>query len=234
MLEKGYGPIVLLADSQLLLSQLKGQKLIHWVAEKARAKAAARDTPTRPLQALYIGASNGNIPEFYEMAVEICKVWGIEKVINGTTEQQFHRVRPEDVDVVILAGGDVELGWSFISHKTIQAWLRDFSASNGVLIGISAGAIHLTSTFSITRQSSVEFLGFYSGGLVVHEEADNWPTALGWHQYLLSDKEGAFTGFSPIYCIPFGGGMVIEPRELEEPESGTPRPVGVGFFLSES
>lgn len=226
MLDKGYGPIVLLADSQLLFSQSKGQPLRQWISEKmvVRSETSAFNASRMTRQALYIGASNDNAPEFYDMAVEICKSWGIETVVNGTSVHQFTEILPEDVDLVLLAGGDIERGWAFISQDSVKTWLHDFSALRGVLIGISAGAIHLTSTFSIEHSARVGFLRFRPFGVVVHEEAQHWPTAVAWHQHQLSGDEYGL--FGEIYCIPFGGGMVVEDEK--------PEPVGKGFFLSES
>ena len=206
MVEQAYGPMALLADSQLLFSPIKGQILMQWVEKQLIDRQCSALNNAR--RALYLGASNGNESAYYQMAVEICRAWGIENVVNGVDESQFVGFPPESFDVVLLAGGDVALGWAFLSSSSVTQWLRAFSFAQGVLIGISAGAIHLSSAYCVENSQHRQFLGFYPASLVMHEEGDDWPTVKAWKH---SKKVGADEkGLDVLCCIPFGGGLLIE------------------------
>src|SRR5690349_4947937 len=101
-------PILLLADSQLLFwREESGEPFL------ARARALLEaDGPVRPYKAAYLGASNGDAPEFYQLFVAAMEEIGIRdcRLIpsNPTPEDRSFL---HQADLVLLAGGDVERGW---------------------------------------------------------------------------------------------------------------------------
>lgn len=204
------GPVVLLADSQLLLNTSKGKLLSQWVKQCLMERVYEE----RERRALYLGAANGNIDDFYQMAVTICTGWNITSVTNGVVPEVFVEQSPDDFDLVILAGGDVGIGWQFLSQHTVRAWLEYFTQGEGLIIGISAGAIHLASTVEVNTITEREFLAFVSAHVAVHEEQLSWPTRQVW--------AGIASGSSraDMYCIPFGGGVAIK--------NGIHQPLGKG------
>src|SRR6185369_13424437 len=122
------GPILLFADSQLLFWR---ELLIERVV-KTRER----------LKAAYIGASNGDDPDFYALFVSAMEAAGIfDCRMILTTEPDLKFLN--DADVILLAGGDVELGWrTFLSNGLDQHIVRRHS-EGASLIGISAGAVQL-------------------------------------------------------------------------------------------
>jgi len=213
------GPMALLADSQLLFGGDKGEQLSQWVG----GQVAARQTANAIKKAVYIGASNGNAIEFYLMATDICRQWGIESVEHVKNINQLTALSVEDIAVVILAGGDVAVGWGFLSLPSVRRWLDNYTQSNGLIIGISAGAIHLASAFSKDYGRSECFLEYCSANIAAHEEQEGWPSVCLWQQ-CADDAQSLYIG------LPFGGGMLVEQNATKLKES---RPIGKGYRVFE-
>src|SRR5690242_5197749 len=125
--------IFLLADSQLLFWREHGQLLLERVV-KSRTR--------RRLRAAYIGASNGDDPDFYTIFVEAMEGVGISDcALISSSEPDLTFLN--DADIILLAGGDVELGWrTFVTNGLNHHLVRRHS-EGATLIGISAGAVQL-------------------------------------------------------------------------------------------
>ena len=214
--------MVLLADSQLLFGGTKGEFLSNWIVDKVAARNCS-EAYSVPGGVVYIGAANGNAPEYYQMAVDICQPWGVGRVVHVETAMQLNTLQAEDIAVVILAGGDVALGWDLLSQSTVREWLDYYTRTNGLIIGISAGAIHLASTFSKAHNSSVHFLAYCSANIAAHEEQEDWPSVRSW-QRCVDDVQSLFIG------IPFGGGVLVEPSATRHKKT---TPIGKGYKVFE-
>jgi len=199
------GPMALLADSQLLFGGEKREQLSQWVVGQMAARFTEQ-LPRRPdvsQNAVYIGAANGNAIEFYHMAEDICRQWGVDNVVHVENVKQLTALDAEDISVVILAGGDVALGWDFLSLHSVRRWLDCYTQIDGLIIGISAGAIHLASTFSKDHNRRACFLEYCSAYIAAHEEHEGWVSVQSWQQ-CSGDAKSLFIG------LPFGGGVLIE------------------------
>lgn len=193
-----YGPIVLLADSQLLFSAENNR----WFFETIKSKLVGEDS-----FAVYVGASNGNEPVFFQMAQDALEGFGISSTL-------FLKQGLEDLgeysdkvpSVILLAGGDVALGWQLLRQPSISAWIDRCYRAGTLLMGISAGAIHLTHGVFAEQGKATLFSGYGYLPLVtmVHEEADHWPS-----EKLLRDvpKVKAPGTLWMGVKIPFGGGI---------------------------
>src|SRR6185369_4399235 len=124
-------PIVLLADSQFLFWR-KNDRLVLERVLKERPKAA------------YIGASNGDNPDFYAIFVAAMEGFGIfdcRMIPSAISEADLSFLN--DADIILLAGGDVALGWrTFVTNGLDNHIVRRYS-ERATLIGISAGAVQL-------------------------------------------------------------------------------------------
>ena len=97
-------PLYLFADSQLLFWKPQGKLLLEGVV------AGHADQPPA---AAYIGASNGDREEFYSIFVAAMDAVGITE--RRMIRASFHsedRAFLERAQLVLLAGGDVQLGWN--------------------------------------------------------------------------------------------------------------------------
>lgn len=200
-------PLYLLADSQLLFWQRRGRLLLE-----AAVDGLARDTP---LSAAYIGASNGDNPEFYgifEAAVDAIGIADRRMIMSsfGPDDRAFlHRA-----ELIVLAGGDVRLGWDTFERTGMKDAILDRYAKGAVLFGVSAGAVQLGryGVVETPESATIELHEFFKlVPLVIdtHDERAEW-ARLSRTIHLL---EGAVTGLG----IPSGGGVIVHPDATIEP-----------------
>jgi len=96
-------PLYMLADSQLLFVKSGGDSL----AERLRA-----DLDSSKPSAAYIGASNGDQPEFYNLFVAAMESMEISKCrLVPSQPSREDTAFLEAADLIVLSGGDVERGW---------------------------------------------------------------------------------------------------------------------------
>ena len=197
------GPLVLLADSQLLFTPEQGRRLLQRLREQISNSANNGF-------AVYIGASNNNEPAFYEMACQALAPLGVTRTL-------FLRESVADLGeraalvpaVILLAGGDPAAGWQLIGREPVRNWLLGCRQQGSLLLGISAGAIHLTSGITGVGEKAapVPFLDLYPVVTLVHEEQDNWPGYICYQEYCRAAAPGKQRG---CLKIPFGAGVWIE------------------------
>lgn len=157
-------PIYLLADSQLLFWRENGQLWLQSLRE--------RITSPSP-KAAYLGASNGDEPQFYAIfegamngvGISDCRQIGVQAHLaqgylvlanDGQKRHTYIHASPQDfflskadqvfiqeADLILLAGGDVEKGWNVFTAVGLDALIRKRYHEGVILMGISAGAIQL-------------------------------------------------------------------------------------------
>ncbi|HKG61438.1 MAG TPA: Type 1 glutamine amidotransferase-like domain-containing protein [Pyrinomonadaceae bacterium] len=190
-------PIVLLADSQLLFWRENGQLLLEKVL-KEKPKAA------------YIGASNGDNPDFYAIFVAAMNGVGVfdcRMIPAAVFEADLAFLN--DADIILLAGGDVELGWqTFVSNGLSTHIVRRYS-EGATLIGVSAGAVQLGLCGLAADGSVIETLKLVPFVIGAHEESDNWKTTT--ELLRLSGPETRAIG------LPAGGGAIYHEDQTLEP-----------------
>lgn len=190
--------IFLLADSQLLFRQ-DGQLLLERVVRRQdRMKAA------------YIGASNGDNPDFYAIFVAAMEGVGVFdcRMIPAVVSEADRKFL-NDADIILLAGGDVELGWrTFLNNGLSHQIVRRYS-EGATLIGVSAGAVQLGLGGLAGNGSLIETFKLVPFIIGAHEESDNWKTVT--ELLRLSEPETRAIG------LPTGGGAIYHPDQTVEP-----------------
>lgn len=196
--------LLLLADSQLLFRPDQLPQLVQ--------RFAGRNSGNE-ITTAYIGAANGNQPEFFELACS-----ALETLFGKTLPCHFIRTAqdllPQPVDVLILAGGSVRAGWEFLQQPRIKHWLEAcYRQADAVIIGVSAGAIHLGGGCDpeMPLPQAQTCLGWAPVFVAAHEEKAGWPSQAIWQA---GDVAVDFCG------LPLGGGCWIE--------RGRTMPVGKG------
>jgi hypothetical protein len=183
--------IFLFGDSQLLFWRENGQLLLERVVE-----ARTRDR----LKAAYVGASNGDDPDFYAIFVAAMEGVGVSDcrmIPSAVSEADLAFLN--DADIILLAGGDVEVGWqTFLTNGLDRHIVRRYF-EGATLIGISAGAVQLGLGY-------LKLVPFIIGA---HEESTNWKTT----KELL--KLAATT--TRAIGLPTGGGAIYHPDRTLEP-----------------
>lgn len=129
-------PLYLLADSQLLFWKRHDRPLVQ-----AALDGLARD---KPLSAAYIGASNGDRPEFYDIFAAAMEAIGVtERRMIASSFGPADRAFLDGAHLIVLAGGDVQRGWNTFERTGMKDAILDRYAKGAVLVGISAGAVQL-------------------------------------------------------------------------------------------
>jgi len=131
-------PIFLLADSQLLFwRDEEGRRFL----DRARELIAESDSPPK---AAYLGASNGDAPEFYDLFVGAMAEIGIRDcrhVPSKPTDEDLAFL--DGADLILLAGGDVRLGWEVFQETGLKDRIVQRYYGGAVLVGVSAGSVQL-------------------------------------------------------------------------------------------
>jgi cyanophycinase len=200
-------PLYLLADSELLF----------WKRDDRLFLDAALDGLARatPLRAAYIGASNGDRPEFYGIFEEAVDAVGIaDRRMIDSSFGLDDRAFLERAQLVVLAGGDVCLGWTTFEKSGMKDVILGRYAQGAVLVGISAGAVQLGryAMVETPETSASELLDVFDLVPVVvdaHDERANWARLSRTIQVL----QGSATGLG----IPAGGGVIVHPDNTIEP-----------------
>jgi peptidase E len=197
-------PIFLFADSSLLFWGEGGNLFLDSVRQ-----LVTRASP----KAAYIGASNGDKPEFYsifEAAMDGIGVHDRRMILRSFSAEE--RSFLNEADIILLAGGDVEAGWNVFVETGMREFITGRYDEGAVLIGISAGAQQLGLFGNMEGASSgAELISTFQ--LVpflidAHDEGQGW----GRLQMAVRLLSGSVRGIG----IPAGGGLVYYPDQQVE------------------
>lgn len=131
-------PIFLFADSQLLFWQDQGELFLN------RVRRVLDEEPEGDHKAAYIGASNGDRPEFYDIflaamqGIHICEC---RMIPSQPAPDDYDYL--DEADLILLAGGDVRQGWDVFRENGLSERIIERYYAGTVLMGVSAGAIQL-------------------------------------------------------------------------------------------
>ena len=194
-------PIFLLADSQLLFWRENGQLFLERVV-----KDCSRDR----LKAAYVGASNGDDPDFYAIFVSGMEGAGVSDcAMISSAFSEADRAFLNDAQIVLLAGGDVEAGWRVFLKNGLREHIVRKHFEGATLIGISAGAVQLGLCCLGANDALIETFKLVPYIIGAHEESNNWKTT--------SELLRLSGSTSTAIGLPAGGGAVYQPDCTIEP-----------------
>jgi len=177
----GFAPLFLLADSQLLFHGAHGPSIL----DRARAHLPS------PARCAYLGAANGEDPAFFDLFRAAVDAAGLgEGRLVGSLYGADDRAWLETAELIVLSGGDVERGWRIFQQSGIAETLTSRYAAGAVLLGVSAGAVHL----------GWGYLNLVPALIGAHEETEDWPDL---RRRLAASRERV-RGLG----IPTGGGFI--------------------------
>lgn len=196
-------PLFLLADSQLLFWKDGDRPFLHRVLAELDAERW-KDGPI----AAYIGASNGDLPEYYELfrgAMELVDVDHCRHVTSSSAPEEL-----DAADLIVLAGGDVHAGYQRMEQSGIAERVQHRYAQGAILLGVSAGAVQLGATAWTQEAGGETFapLRLLPSAIDVHDEPE-------WERLhaLVQDSSSYGRGLG----IPSGGGLICHPDHTVEP-----------------
>jgi len=196
-------PLYLLADSQLLFWKNGRDSL----AERIRA-----DLDSGKPSAAYIGASNGDQPEFYNLFVSAMESMQISDCrLVPSQPSREDTLFLEKASLIVLSGGDVEKGWHVFEQNGLKELLPKKRFDGAVLMGVSAGAVQLglgcLSNEARPKQLDMfRFAPFYVGA---HDEENDWFDLRALVNLAQTDARGI--------GLPAGGGAVYYADGTLEP-----------------
>ena len=161
------------------------------------------------LKAAYIGASNGDDPEFYAIFVSAMEGAGIFEcamIPSALSEADLEFLN--DAQIILLAGGDVEAGWRVFVRNGLSKHIVRRYFEGATLIGVSAGAVQLGSCCLGADGSLLETFKLVPFIIGAHEESTNWRTT---RELLGLSAPGA-----KAIGLPTGGGAAYHPERALE------------------
>ena len=189
-------PIYLFADSQLLFWRNQGVLFLN---------SLRQFLPHDSVKAAYIGASNGDAPEFYHIFEAAMEGIGIHncRMIRSSFPADDEAYLNE-ADIILLAGGDVAAGWKSFGETGIRGLIIRRYYEGAILLGISAGAIQLGLCWLIDEEQPTEELldTFKLIPFVIdaHDEKRKWAK--------LKSTIRRLDGVAKGIGIPAGGGLI--------------------------
>lgn len=202
-------PIFLLADSQLLFWRDEGELFLG----RARALIdadAAEDHAGRSPRAAYLGASNGDATEFYQLFLA-----AMDQIDVHDCRQIPAQPAAEDLDflaaadLILLAGGEVRRGWDAFKAAGLDQKLVERYYSGALLLGVSAGAVQLgLKGWDETGDRTSDMLRIVPFVVDVHDEP-------GWGRLLQAVPRAG--EHARGIGIPSGGGAIYHPDYSVEP-----------------
>ena len=201
-------PIFLFADSQLLFWHTEEGLLLDRVRQTLSVELA-----DGPLKAAYLGASNGDVHEFFELFVAAMEGIGITDCrMIPTMPSPEDEAYLSQANVILLAGGDPWRGWQVFKENGLIERLIERYYAGAVLIGISAGAMQLGlkgwSEHPQLPHKTFDTLKIVPYVIDAHQEP-NW--------YLLRQVVREMGEGVRGLGIPMGGGVIFHPDWSIEP-----------------
>jgi Peptidase family S51 len=202
-------PIFLLADSQLLFWRDEGELFLGRARALIDADADAEHAGRAP-RAAYLGASNGDAPEFYQLFLA-----AMEQIDVRDCRQIPAQPAAEDLDflagadLILLAGGEVRRGWDAFKAAGLDQKLVERYYSGALLLGVSAGAVQLgLRGWDETGERTSDMLRIVPFVVDVHDEP-------GWGRLLQAVPRAG--EHARGIGIPSGGGAIYHPDYSVEP-----------------
>lgn len=202
-MDSPFKPIYLLADSQLFFHQKGG------VFALASVRAVIE---TKNPKAAYIGASNGDDPNYYtvfEAAMENIGIRTHRMILSLPSEEDSAFL--DEADVIVLAGGSVERGWRVFQSSGLGEAIVERYSKGVTLIGVSAGAVQLGMLGCSEEDGSpndyVETFKLVPYIVSAHDEEHDWEPL----------KQAVRTVRIAGLAIPAGCGLIYHPDHTIEP-----------------
>lgn len=197
-------PVYLLADSQLLFAPPGGRPLLA---------AVVGDLGREP-RAAYVGAANGDRPEYYSIFEGAMEMVGVrDRRMIRSDYSAGDRAYLRSADVIVLAGGDVASGLRVLRETGMDDDLDERRREGAVLVGVSAGAVQLGAMCWPGDEPAdgepVGALGIVPFSVDAHDEAGGWRRL----RQLVARSLPGGVGIG----VPFAGGIIHHPDGAVEP-----------------
>lgn len=165
-------------------------------------------------RAVYIGASNDDDPQFYEIFLGAMEIAGIKKcrmIPSTLTEDDKNFLM--SADLILLAGGNAVSGWRKFETSGVRELIVEKYLDGAILMGVSAGAMQLGlyawPDEEPTAESLTSTFGLVPFIISAHDEKQGWEQL---RKVLVLANSNL-----PGIGIPTGGGMIYHTDHAIEP-----------------
>lgn len=203
-IDKRINPIFLLADSQLLFYKSEEGLFLERIKTLLN-----KETNDVEIKAAYIGASNNDDPQFYEIfEIAMHQIDIINCRMIKSLPDKYDNDFLKSADIILLAGGDTDKGWDVIKRNGWDEIITKKYSAGAILIGVSAGAIQLSVKGyrdhfeNVEKETSFDTLQLVPFIIDVHAD-DDWNNL----SKRVEIEEGRIKG----YGIPYGAGIIYYP-----------------------
>lgn len=205
-MEDSIKPLYLLSDSQLLFLQT--------IDKNCYLSRMKQEFENGHIKSIYIGASNKDKIEFYELFKAAMNNWEIfdcDMINSGFSKTDKENL--ENADLIFLSGGDTKSGWDIFKETGIKDIIIKKYHEGTFIIGVSAGAVQLGWQMLVNDKVTlsntvVDMLKLAPFVIDVHQESNEW----GNIKSLLKLSSNMKRGFG----IPFGAGIIYHPDQTLE------------------
>lgn len=198
-------PMYLFADSQLLFWHTETGMFLDTIREMIDVEAP---------RAAYIGASNGDQTDFYQLF--LASMEGIGVVDCRMISSAFppsDAAFLDEADIILLAGGSVQRGWDVFEQSGMKESIIRRYYEGALLMGVSAGAVQLGlrgwSEGDSDGERLIETFRLIPFIISAHEEKEEWGQLSRAIELAGPEMQGI--------GIPAGGGMIYHADHSIEP-----------------
>lgn len=193
-------PILLLSDSQLLFWRSRGRLFLETIRDRLGDP---------PWKAAYVGASNGDRPEFYELFRGAMDGIGIADCCHVPADPSARDLEFFDAaHLILLSGGDPLAGWMAFGRSGLRQKVIERYYAGALLVGVSAGAVQLGLSGVAPDGEAFETFKLAPFLVDVHDEPE-WGRLRAAVRSLGPSARGL--------GIPLGGGALLHPDLSIEP-----------------
>ncbi|MGD9201387.1 MAG: Type 1 glutamine amidotransferase-like domain-containing protein [Chitinispirillia bacterium] len=195
-------PIFLFADNQILFWKISRELFLK------RCIKCFNGEKQTDFRASYIGASNDNKTEFYEIFMSAMSQIGVFDYRMIPNEPDYSDLTfLQNSDIIFFPGGDITKGLKILRNNKVLTTAINSFYKGAVLIGISAGAIQLgLKGWNYSKDTAVHLSDMFR---LVPLIIDFRNEHNGWDSL---QKAVHLTGENNIGVgIPSGGGIIFKP-----------------------
>jgi cyanophycinase len=204
----------------------------HFGTKPYLAHALRRTGKDEPV-VLYVGVASGDAAGFGAALAEVAKGAGAREVVWPKLARKRKQVAAmraalEDVDLVLVGGGDVDAGMQVLREAALVEDLHAAADRGAVFVGMSAGAIMLGERWirwpyahaGDDQAETYACLRIVPYTVDTHGEGEDWREALSY----AAVRARELGREARAYGVPSGGALVIDPQGKIEVQ-GEPVPV---------
>lgn len=156
--------------------------------------------------------------KYYKKNLEFYNKLGIYNILRFDLDEGYNSKLEGDLfkcDIIHLPGGNTYYFLHMLKKRNLIQKLKDYSSNGGIIVGVSAGALIVSSTIGSAQfgdENEIGLTGLSALNLINFEIMPHWNI---WGCYLPDLKEYSKRNNITIYTVEDGQGIVIEDDSIK-------------------